>query len=255
MRHAESRDTEHGAGKKQKPHRGLEQWVFDMVTGKFLEHLKGHTRTVQHCQFTPDGKWLVSSSDDATIRVWDWTSGKSFSLQGHKEAVRCFRILKNVKLLSWSFDGTVRVWDLQSGCAEDELPCHSGAILSCDISSDSLKFSSTSADKSAKIWSLAGLSLLHELRGHQSCVRCCHFSSDDHYLATGDDNGEIMIWSVQSGQLLRQCQETSVNKIDGWVTDIHFVPDSKILVTSGAHVKREAGDLQITPQDVLLHLN
>ncbi|XP_073412985.1 apoptotic protease-activating factor 1 isoform X1 [Dendrobates tinctorius] len=211
--------------------------VFDMVTGQFLEHLKGHSRTVQHCQFTPDGKWLVSSSDDATIRVWDWTSGKSFSLQGHKEAVRCFRILENVKLLSWSFDGTVRVWDLQSGCAEDEFPCHSGAILSCDVSSDSLKFSSTSADKTAKIWSLAGLSLLHELRGHQSCVRCCHFSSDDRYLATGDDNGEIMIWSVQSGQLLRQCHETSVNNIDGWVTDIHFAPDSKLLVTSGAHVK------------------
>ncbi|CAJ0936583.1 unnamed protein product [Ranitomeya imitator] len=27
MRHAQSSDTEHGAGKKQKPHHGLEQWV------------------------------------------------------------------------------------------------------------------------------------------------------------------------------------------------------------------------------------
>lgn len=151
--------------------------------------------------------------------------------------MRCFRILENLKLLSWSFDGTVRVWDLQNGCKEDEFQCHSGAVLSCDVSSDSLKISSTSADKSAKIWSFAGLSLLHELRGHQSCVRCCNFSSDNHYLATGDDNGEIMIWSVQSGELLRQCHEFSVNKIDGWVTDIHFAPDSKLLVTSGAQVK------------------
>ncbi|CAJ0943636.1 unnamed protein product [Ranitomeya imitator] len=28
MRHAESKDTEHGAGIKQKPHHGLEQWTY-----------------------------------------------------------------------------------------------------------------------------------------------------------------------------------------------------------------------------------
>ncbi|XP_072002429.1 apoptotic protease-activating factor 1 isoform X2 [Engystomops pustulosus] len=211
--------------------------VFDLATGKCLKYLKGHRDTVQHCQFTPDGKWLVSSSDDSTIVVWDWISGSSSLLQGHKEAVRCFRILENFKLLSWSFDGTVRVWNLQNGCKEDEFQCHNGAVLSCDVSSDSMKFASTSADNTAKIWNLAGLSLLHELRGHLSCVRCCTFSSDNYYLATGDDDGDIMIWSVQSGELLRRCSETSANKIYGWVTDIHFAPDSKLLVTSGAHVK------------------
>ncbi|KAG8578473.1 hypothetical protein GDO81_010505 [Engystomops pustulosus] len=167
--------------------------VFDLATGKFLKYLKGHRDTVQHCQFTPDGKWLVSSSDDSTIVVWDWISGSSSLLQGHKEAVRCFRILENFKLLSWSFDGTVRVWNLQNGCKEDEFQCHNGAVLSCDVSSDSMKFASTSADNTAKIWNLAGLSLLHELRGHLSCVRCCTFSSDNYYLATGDDDGDIMV--------------------------------------------------------------
>nr|DBA30952.1 TPA: hypothetical protein GDO54_006873 [Pyxicephalus adspersus] len=208
--------------------------VFDLATGKFCKHLQGHRGTVQHCQFTSDGKRLISSSDDSSIRVWDWMSDHSFLLQGHKEAVKGFRILPDSKLLSWSFDGTVRVWDLVNGTKEEEFFGHTGAVLSCDVSPDYSKFSSTSADKSAKIWSFVGSSLLHELRGHQSCVRCSNFSSDNDFLATGDDNGEIMIWNVHSGELLRQCH---VNKDDEWVKDIHFSPDNKLIVSCGAYVK------------------
>ncbi|XP_063783920.1 apoptotic protease-activating factor 1 isoform X2 [Pseudophryne corroboree] len=211
--------------------------VFDLVTGKFLQHLKGHTGTVQHCQFTSDGKRLVSCSDDASIRVWDWMSGDCCILQRHKEAVKCFRIFQNSKLLSWSFDGTARIWDLLNENKEEEFRCHAGAVLSCDVSPDLLTFASTSADKTAKIWRFDGSCLLHELKGHHSCVRCCNFSSDNRYLATGDDNGEIMIWNVESGELLRQCREMSGNTEDGWVTDIHFSPDSKLIVSSGAYVK------------------
>ncbi|KAM5171175.1 apoptotic protease-activating factor 1 [Mantella aurantiaca] len=207
--------------------------VFDLSTGKFLKSLQVHRRTVQHCQFTSNGKILISSSDDASIGVWDWMSDRSLLLQGHKEAVKCFRILQDSKLLSWSFDGTVRIWDLVNKSKERELICHKDAVLSCDVSPDRSKFSSTSADKSAKIWSFPELSLLHELRGHQSCVRCSNFSSDSKHLATGDDNGEIMIWDVQSGELLRQCQ---VNNSDDWVKDIHFSPDNKLLVSCGAYV-------------------
>ncbi|XP_040200273.1 apoptotic protease-activating factor 1 [Rana temporaria] len=207
--------------------------VFDLATGKFLKHLQGHRKTVQHCQFTSDGKILISSSDDSSIRVWHWMAERSILLLGHKEAVKCFRILQDYKLLSWSFDGTVRIWDLINETKEEEFLCHTGAVLSCDVSPNYLMFSSTSADKSAKIWSFVG-SLLHELTGHQSCVRCSNFSSDNNHLTTGDDNGEIMIWNVDTGELLRQCH---VNKGDDWVKDIHFSPDNKLIVSCGADVK------------------
>ncbi|KAM4677518.1 apoptotic protease-activating factor 1 isoform 1-T2 [Discoglossus pictus] len=215
--------------------------VFDVSSGTILQQLNSHNSTVQHCQFTSDGTQLISCSDDSTIRIWTWQSGQSMLLEGHKEAVKCFRLLQNSKLLSWSFDGTVKIWDVTSGQIERDCDCHTGAVLSCDVSPDATMFSSTSADKTAKILSLPECSLLHELNGHQSCVRCSNFSSDNKYLATGYDNGEIMIWSVQSGEMLTQCRETSVNKEEmlhpGWVTDLHFSPDSKTIVSSGAYIK------------------
>ncbi|XP_041441017.1 apoptotic peptidase activating factor 1 L homeolog isoform X1 [Xenopus laevis] len=215
--------------------------VIDVSRGEILCKLDGHSATVQHCQFTADGKHLVSSSDDSTIRVWSLASGESLELRGHKEPVKCFKILQESQVFSWSFDGTVKVWDLITGKLRKEFICHSETVLSCDISPDSTKFSTASADKSAKIWSLDMSTLLHELNGHQSCVRCCRFSWDNKYLATGDDNGKIMIWSVQNGELLKQCCDISVNNEnslhDGWVTDLHFSPNSKLIVSSGANVK------------------
>lgn len=37
----------------------------------------GHRAMVKDLAFTPDGQYLVSASDDKTIRIWDWRSGKS----------------------------------------------------------------------------------------------------------------------------------------------------------------------------------
>ncbi|XP_029455603.1 apoptotic protease-activating factor 1 [Rhinatrema bivittatum] len=215
--------------------------VLELSSCRVLRSMKGHNNFVQHCQFTPDGQTLISSSDDATIKVWNWQSEKWILLQGHKEAVKNFRLLENSRLLSWSFDGTVKVWNIITGEMEDDFVCHSGAVLSCAVSHDALKFSSTSADKSAKIWSFKASAPLHDLNGHQGCVRCCTFSLEDSYIATGDDNGEIRIWNTSGGELLHRCSQVTESDGDiahgGWVTDIHFSSDSKILVSTGGYVK------------------
>ena len=38
--------------------------------------LTGHTDFVRRCVFTPDGAWIVSASEDRTLKVWDAASGE-----------------------------------------------------------------------------------------------------------------------------------------------------------------------------------
>ncbi|XP_064198777.1 apoptotic protease-activating factor 1 isoform X1 [Anguilla rostrata] len=220
--------------------------VLEVPSGKLLCALSGHTKTVLHCQFSADGHTLITSSEDATIRVWKWRTGECMVLKGHTERVRKFFLLEEAspsppRLLSWSFDGTAKVWNVASGEKIQDVACHQGAVLSCDVSPDRRMFSTVSADTTAKIWSCESWSLLHELNGHQDCVRSCRFSWDGKRLATGDDNGEIRLWSALDGSLLRICSPGNKDSLDslhgGWVTDLHFSPDSRTLVSTGGYIK------------------
>ncbi|XP_047644174.1 apoptotic protease-activating factor 1 isoform X2 [Phacochoerus africanus] len=215
--------------------------VLELLNNRLFQSGTRHKNTVRHIQFTTDGKNVISSSDDSAIQVWNWQSEETVSLQAHRETVKDFRLLKNSRLLSWSFDGTVKVWNIITGRIEKDFVCHQDTVLSCAISPDATKFSSTSADKTAKVWSFDLLSPLHELRGHKGCVRCSAFSVDSTLLATGDDNGEIRIWNVSNGELLHSCAPVSVEggaaTHGGWVTDLRFSPDGKMLVSAGGYLK------------------
>uniref|UniRef100_A0A8C7T786 Apoptotic protease-activating factor 1 n=1 Tax=Oncorhynchus mykiss TaxID=8022 RepID=A0A8C7T786_ONCMY len=173
-------------------------------SGTSLATLQGHTRTVLHCQFTPEGHTLITSSEDTTIRVWRWRTGECVVLEGHKEQVRCFSLLtttpsSETHLLSWSFDGTIKVWDMSSGERLQDLVCHQGAVLACDVSPDGQLFATTSADKTAKLW------------------------------------------NVKDGTLLKICSRDNKDAMDslhgGWVTDLHFSPDNTVLLSTGGYIK------------------
>lgn len=49
--------------------------IIDASTQRIVRHLYGHTNRITAMDFTPDGRWLVSASLDATIRTWDLPTG------------------------------------------------------------------------------------------------------------------------------------------------------------------------------------
>jgi WD40 repeat protein len=80
-----------------------------------LEHrtLKGHGGWVRSLVVTADGKVLISSGDDNTIRFWDLKSGRCFrTIKGHTGGVRGVALSADgLRLASASWDRTVKLWE------------------------------------------------------------------------------------------------------------------------------------------------
>jgi WD40 repeat protein len=83
---------------------------------------RGHTGTVTCLALSPDSKTLASGSDDATVKLWDLSTGKErTTLQGHRIGVSCVtfsadgKTLASVSALKLGGPSEVKVWDAATG--------------------------------------------------------------------------------------------------------------------------------------------
>jgi len=87
--------------------------VWDASTGQETLPLRGHAGGVTSVAFSPDGRRIVSGSDDKTLKVWDVSTGQeTFTLKGHAEAVTSVAFSPDGRrIVSGSDDKTLKVWD------------------------------------------------------------------------------------------------------------------------------------------------
>nr|NCR59151.1 hypothetical protein [Microcystis aeruginosa LL13-06] len=79
--------------------------------------LEGHDSVVTSVNFSPDGKTLVSSGADNTIKLWNVETGQEIrTLKGHDNSVSSVNFSPDGKtLVSGSDDNTIKLWNVETG--------------------------------------------------------------------------------------------------------------------------------------------
>ncbi|KAH3900734.1 Rsa4p SCDLUD_003739 [Saccharomycodes ludwigii] len=121
---------------------------------KPITRMTGHQKLVNHVQFSPDGRYVVSASFDNSIKLWDGRDGKFIStFRGHVAPVYQVSWSSDCRLLvSCSKDTTLKVWDVKTKKLSVDLPGHKDEVFTVDWSVDGKRVCSGGKDKTVRIW-------------------------------------------------------------------------------------------------------
>jgi WD40 repeat protein len=132
--------------------------VVDVKSYKEIADLTGHTDSVTALAFSPDGKILVSGSDDRMARSWDIANNKAIGrFRENPSGIKAVAISPDGKILATGgADHTVRLWELASGRLLRTFSKHADLVSQVQFISEGKQTISASRDSAVLLWNLPG---------------------------------------------------------------------------------------------------
>jgi WD40 repeat protein/serine/threonine protein kinase len=129
--------------------------TWDALTGKELLTMEGHHEAVWGLAYDPkDGRFVVSCGTDATVRIWDSSSGRTRRIfLAEKYMCRCVAVSPDGKrIASAGEDQTIKLWDMEFDQPLISLKGHHDDVRSVAFSPDGRLIASADAQGKVKIW-------------------------------------------------------------------------------------------------------
>ncbi|EHR72750.1 WD40 repeat-containing protein [Burkholderiales bacterium JOSHI_001] len=190
--------------------------------------LARHTASPSACAFSPDSQFIVSASDDHSLRLWNAATGECLrTFSGHSGTVSsCDFSPDGQVIVSASGDQSLRLWNATTGECLHTLSAHSSRVTSCAFSLDG-QFIVSSHDQSLRLWNAATGECLRTLSGHFSYVTSCAFSPDSQFIVSASWDNSLRLWNAATGECLRTLSGHSQT-----VTSCAFSPDGQFIVSA-----------------------
>jgi WD40 repeat protein len=177
----------------------------------------GHTDKINSLSYSPDGKNILTASQDSTIKLWDALSGALLTdLKGHTSIVTSAQYAADGKRIVTasgdlsalfndaiiSGDPIAKLWDATTGKLITDVKGHTAAIYAASFSPDGNRLLTASGDSTAKIWDAFSGILLFDLKGHSASVYAALFCPDGKKIVTTASDQTVKLWDITSGKVV-----------------------------------------------------
>lgn len=178
----------------------------EVIVGTPFKSLSGHSHFVSGLSLNKESNYLVSSSWDKTIRLWDLNTFKTKSLiVGHTKDVLCVTFANNDRdILSGSMDKTFRDFNIK-GEEKFNVGGFNGWVSSITtIEQEKEKLYAVSSwDNSVKILD-KDFKVVHELRDFDYGVVSTSTDDEGEFLFSAEKNGKIRVHSISKEDLKQE---------------------------------------------------
>ncbi|KAB1284070.1 Coatomer subunit beta' [Camelus dromedarius] len=181
--------------------------VFNYNTLERVHMFEAHSDYIRCIAVHPTQPFILTSSDDMLIKLWDWDKKWSCSqvFEGHTHYVMQIVInpKDNNQFASASLDRTIKVWQLGSSSPNFTLEGHEKGVNCIDYYSggDKPYLISGADDRLVKIWDYQNKTCVQTLEGHAQNVSCASFHPELPIIITGSEDGTVRIWHSSTYRL------------------------------------------------------
>lgn len=232
-------------------------YLLNGATGEFLGCFSGHEGPVHMGHFTPNGKLIISSSEDKTIRVWSpikqecvsvikSSNGKKF----HECAINVFAIHPELPIIfSGDLAGGVFSSNYQTGEVGEMLGSHNESVESIEFCQNPKQpyCVSVGMDQFINIYNTKDLKLRQKVTASEygGFTKVKFSEIDDSMFYASSTRGDVVIIDVRNGMKLRTYKGHAAP-----INDFVEVLEHRLLVTAGDDFVCNVYDLSKEPESM-----
>lgn len=159
-----------------------------------------HNDPVRDLAFSPQNKKIISCSDDKSLRIYDFETGRVESiLEGHGSDVTSVDWHPSYSLIaSGGKDRIFKLWDPRTGQEVCSMYNHTNSVTKVRFSPRGEWVMTAGRDQTVKLFDVKSMRELKNYKAHEADVLSFEWNpAQPSIFASSDSSGKVAVWNVE----------------------------------------------------------